>query len=127
MYDLLRGATVERPIVCVINRAQSEITKKYTEFSRKEVIDRVQRVHVKHADKDLRMPMPTVLDQIVHCMRCLAIEHGQDMDNILKFASLQIEEEKNDARVQQFVSPDFDISVVSFEQGRETTNGSSPV
>ena len=49
------------------------------------------------------------------------------MDNILKFASLQIEEEKNDARVQQFVSNDFDISVVSFEQGRETTNGSSPV
>ena len=111
VYDLLRGATDKRPIVCVINRAQGEITKKYTEFSRKEVIDRVQRVHVKHADEDLRMPMPTVLDQFVHCMRCLAIEHGQDstiyMDNILKFASLQIEEEKNDARVQEFVSNGF--------------------
>jgi hypothetical protein len=109
VYDLLCGATVKRPIVCVIKRAQGEITNQYTEFSRKEVIDRVQRVHVKHAD--LRMPMPTVLDQFVHCMRCLAIEHGQDstiyMDNILKFASLQIEEEKNDARVQEFVSNGF--------------------
>lgn len=59
--------------------------------------------------------MPTVIQQLVHSMRSLAIQHGQHsnihMDNILKFASEQIddmvEEEKNDARVKEFVSNGF--------------------
>ena len=109
VYDLLRGATVEHPIVSVGNRAKDRITNQLTEFNKKEVIDRVQRVHVQHAEQALSMP--TVIEQIVHSMRCLAIDHGQDstiyMDNILKFASLQIEEETNDARVQEFVSNGF--------------------
>ena len=113
VYDLLRGATVDHPIVSVRNRAKDRITKKMTEFSEKEVIDRVQRVHVKHAEQALSMP--TAIEQIVHSMRCLAIEHGLldsaiYMDDILKkFASLlvQIEEEENDARVQEFVSNGF--------------------
>ena len=111
VYDLLRGATVEHPIVSVRNRAKDRITNQLTEFNKKEVIDRVQCVHVEHAEQAL--PMPTVIEQIVHSMRCLAIEHGQDMhstvymDDILKFASLQIEEEKNDSIVQEFVSNGF--------------------
>ena len=109
MYDLLRGATVDHPIVSVRNRAQDRITKQLTEFNKKDVIDRVQRVNVKHAKLDLFMP--TVIEQIVHSMRCLAIDHGQDstvyMDNILKFASLQIEEKKSDSIVQEFVSNGF--------------------
>ena len=107
VYDLLRGANAYRwhgsslrkkPIVCVADKYGAE-------FHKKNVIERVQRVVVKRSGGG--KPMPLVIDQIAYITRCLATEHKQKMADIReKFASLQIEEETNDAndaRVQEFV------------------------
>ena len=92
VYDLLRGANndEEKPIVCVADKVRKE-------FNEEKVIDRVQCVYVIRQKRGFftlkKSPdgkkMPSVIEQIVHCMRRLAIDHKQSMDDILQFACQQ--------------------------------------
>ena len=102
VYDLLRGANDDKkPIVCVADKVG-------TEFNKEKVIKMVQRVSVRQKSGLFtlkRSPegkkMPSVIEQLVHSMRCLAIDHEQSMDDILQFAFQQIRNENETRTLTQ--------------------------